>query len=477
MALRSLPERPDLEQLKLQARELQRAHRAGQLSAAARIAGHHPRQRNRGLREVLEGQFTLADSQLVVAREYGFESWAKLKHHVEVVQRCALLRPHPRFGEAVAALDGGELERLRALLRDDPSLVHARGELDPPYGYFTGATLLHHVAANPYRVPLPANIVEVARLLLDAGADPNALTSSPKGGNTTMALIITSAHCSEAGASAPLMDLLLARGAKLDVQSPEALRDSITNYGFQAADRMIQLGATMDVLAAAALGRVDVLRALFDAEGRLTSLPIRDGQVLSERDAIGLAFLHAYVAREREAAELLLEKDGNWNMIGVNNGTALHRATSGGDLPMVQRLVAKGADLNDRNNPFGATPISWAEHVHDQEVFDWMRRHCPVDLHDAVCFDLPEHVEARLAEDLGAVDRPIDQWHVPASTPLYWAAYLGRTQLAQRLLEKGADPNRLAGDGRTPLDIAEEKGRAETAALLRQHGARPSAEL
>ena len=153
-------------------------------------------------------------------------------------------------------------------------------------------------------------------------------------------------------------------------------------------------------------------------------------------------------------------------MIGVNNGTALHRATSGGDLSMVQRLVEKGADLNDRNNPFGATPISWAEHVHQQEVFDWMRAHCPVDLHDAVCFDLPEHVEARLAADPGAVDRAIDQWHVPGSTPLYWAAYLGKTHLARRLLEKGADPNRLAGDGHTTLDIAEDKGRTETAALL-----------
>ena len=413
----------------------------------------------------------------MIAREYGFTSWAKLKHHVEVVKRCARLRPHPRFAEAVAALDAGDVDRLRALLREDPALVQARGDLEPPYGYFTGATLLHHVAANPYRVPLPPNIVEVARLLLDAGADANALTVSPGGGNTTMALIITSAHCSTVGAAAPLMDLLLARGAKLDVRSPEALRDSITNYGFQAAEKMIQLGATMDVLAAAALGRMDVLRGLFDAGGRLTALPVRDGQRLSEPDAIGLAFLHAYVGREKEAADFLLEKDGNWNMIGVNNGTALHRATSGGDLPMVKRLVQKGADLNDRNNPFGATPISWAEHVHHQEVLDWMRAHCRVDLHDAVCFDLPEHVEARLAEDPGAVDRAIDQWHVPRSTPLYWAAYLGRTHLAKRLLDKGADPNQLAGDGRTPLDVAEEKGRTETAALLRQHGARPAAKL
>jgi uncharacterized protein len=81
-----------------------------------------------------------------------------------------------------------------------------------------------------------------------------------------------------------------------------------------------------------------------------------------QRDAIGLAMLFAYVREQSEAVEFLLEKDGNWNMVGVNNGTALHRAAGSGDLAMVMRLVAKGADVNDRNNPFTATPFSWAYH-------------------------------------------------------------------------------------------------------------------
>jgi len=45
----------------------------------------------------------------------------------------------------------------------------------PPYGYFSGAMLLHHVAGNPtWDRPLPKNIVEVARLLLEQGADADA---------------------------------------------------------------------------------------------------------------------------------------------------------------------------------------------------------------------------------------------------------------------------------------------------------------
>ena len=50
---------------------------------------------------------------------------------------------------------------------------------------------------------------------------------------------------------------------------------------------------------------------------------------------IGLALLFAYVNGRTGAVDFLLEKDGNWNMTGVNNGTALHRAAWEGDLAMV----------------------------------------------------------------------------------------------------------------------------------------------
>jgi hypothetical protein len=55
------------------------------------------------------------------------------------------------FDEALAALDAGDLEALRALVAAHPSLVRARTNLDPSHGYFMGATLLHHVAGNPDR--------------------------------------------------------------------------------------------------------------------------------------------------------------------------------------------------------------------------------------------------------------------------------------------------------------------------------------
>jgi ankyrin repeat protein len=405
-----------------------------------------------------------------------------LKHDVETADRVARFQPHPRFDEAVAAMDAGDLEGLRGLLASDPALVGARTNLEPPYDYFTGATLLHHVAGNPDRGrlsgklgPLPQNIVAIARLLLDSGAEVNATTLGPHGG-TTMGLVITSAQASEAGVAGPLMDLLLERGAVLDLKTPGALDAPLANHAPRAAEKMIALGAKPDLLAAAALGRMDMLRSAFDTTGRLRSFPRRAGKALSQRDAIGLAMLFAYVRKQSDAVDFLLEKDGNWNMIGVNNGTALHRATAG-DLAMVKRLVAKGADVNDRNNPFHATPLSWADHDQQTEVFQWMRDHTAVDLHDAVCFNLRDHVEARLREDPASVNNRIDQWNIPQSTPLDWAAKLNRTELAKLLLEKGADPNIVAGNRLTALDLAENAQAHEVVALIEARGGKRSAEL
>jgi ankyrin repeat protein len=277
----------------------------------------------------------------------------------------------------------------------------------------------------------------------------------------------------------------------LDLKSPDTLDDSLKNHAPRAAEKLIALGAKPDILAAAALGRLDILRAAFDEKGRLRARPRRDGKLMSARDAIGLALLYAYVRAQHDAVKFLFTLDGNWNMIGVNNGTALHRAAWDGDLSMVQRLVAKGADIHNRENPFVATPLSWAHYNKQIAVFTWMRTHCAIDIHDAAGFDLREHVEARLGGDPACVNGRIDQWDIPRSTPLHVATCPQyntidgsfsynraiRKQLVKLLLDTGADPNIVAGNGYTALDIAEAYDATGIATLLKRHGAMRAADL
>lgn len=71
---KSLPLRPNLEHLKQQAKDLLAAVRAQDSDALGRIAALFPSR----------AEFRLTDAQLVIAREYGFESWPRLKHHIEV---------------------------------------------------------------------------------------------------------------------------------------------------------------------------------------------------------------------------------------------------------------------------------------------------------------------------------------------------------------------------------------------------------
>src|SRR4051794_25794240 len=101
MPTRSLPQQPSLTQLKRQAHELHELYRAGKQSAAARIIANHPRLKRERPAVVLDDKLALADAQLVIAREYGFASWAALKHDVEAATRVAKYKSHPHFTEAV----------------------------------------------------------------------------------------------------------------------------------------------------------------------------------------------------------------------------------------------------------------------------------------------------------------------------------------------------------------------------------------
>ena len=103
-----------------------------------------------------------------------------------------------RFDEAVQTVITGDAAALKKLLQEDPGLIKARAPSEHR------STLLHYVGANGIEDELqktPPNAVEIARILLEAGAEVDALAETYGGGTnqTTLCLLVSSCHPAEAG--------------------------------------------------------------------------------------------------------------------------------------------------------------------------------------------------------------------------------------------------------------------------------------
>lgn len=83
----SLPDRPDLRQLRIQAKELKRAIEAGEREALDRVLTSHPKFAGRPAERMEGWHFTLRDAQVTIARELGFDSWKALVTEVEGAPR------------------------------------------------------------------------------------------------------------------------------------------------------------------------------------------------------------------------------------------------------------------------------------------------------------------------------------------------------------------------------------------------------
>src|SRR5713226_2387066 len=202
--------RATLDEYQQQAQALFEALRSGDEPAAWRFKWNHPSFRGKSVKDVRAATLDLEDAQVVVAQEYGFEKWADVAEFTDAVQRDGSVA---RFEAAVEAVVLGDLAALRSMLAEHPELVCARSTRRHH------ATLLHYVAANGVeseRQKTPANAVEVAKLLLDAGAEPDALADMYDHQCTTMSMLVSSCHPDKAGLQIALAELLLDYGAALD---------------------------------------------------------------------------------------------------------------------------------------------------------------------------------------------------------------------------------------------------------------------
>ena len=118
MPTRDLPSEPSLEHLKNQARALQRRVRAGDTEALAAVGEFHPRPAASTGESPGPAGFALADAQLVIARQYGFPSWSRLRRSTEVVIRpVASPRELARAFELIGARRAPALEQDRYFLQ------------------------------------------------------------------------------------------------------------------------------------------------------------------------------------------------------------------------------------------------------------------------------------------------------------------------------------------------------------------------
>jgi hypothetical protein len=347
MPVRRLPSNPNLDHLKYQAKDLLKAHATRNPEAAQRLREFHPRFNRATDAAIFDAQLSLSDAQLAIASEYGFPSWARLKKHIEKPTLADQLNlPHHKriedvtFRRAVELLDAGDVIGLRAHLNQRPNLVHQHVVFEGG-NYFRNPTLLEFAAENPVRHgTLPGNILEVTKVILDAGVERSAL-------NEALKLVSTGSVPRECRVQLPLIDLLCDYGA-----DPNSAAQATALHGeLEALHALIGHGARIDLPMAAALGRIEDARRL---------LPIADSEDRHLALSLASDFGHVDVVR------LLLdagEDPSRYNPVGGHSHTTpLHQAAGAGHDEVVRLLVERGARLDLKDILWQATPADWARH-------------------------------------------------------------------------------------------------------------------
>ena len=252
---------------------------------------------------------------MVLAREHSFESWPRFSKYVRELGQTN--SSFARFELAADAVINGDTAALAELLRRNPELVHAGS----PRAH--RSTLLHYVSANgveDYRQKTPANAVEIATILLDAGAAVDAVADA-YGKGTPLGLTATSIHPLRAGLLIPLLELLLARGAKLDFE------------------------------AAAGVGRIELVKTFFNRDGSLNHH--------ATKTQMESGFIWACEYGRAEVVDFLLQMGVDKKTYRQLKLTGLHWAAASGDIHTVNAPLKHGAPL-EAKNVWGGTPLGSA---------------------------------------------------------------------------------------------------------------------
>ena len=246
----------------------------------------------------------------------------------------------PVFKRAVDLIDAGDESGLRAHLKQHPGLARKRVVFEG-MNYFENPSLLQFIAENPTRRgSLPANIAEVARVILEAGATQEVL-------NRTLELVASSAVAQHYKVQAPLIELLCGYGADPN----HANRVAAIYAQLDAIHALLRAGARFTLPLATIMGRVEDARRL-----------IAEADDDDRQWAMAIAAQYGDV----EIMRLLLDAGVDPNRYnplgGHSHSTPLHQAAGSGHLASVRLLVERGANLDWKDTMWDATPAGWAQH-------------------------------------------------------------------------------------------------------------------
>ena len=343
-----LPERPSLEQLRKQAKDLLSAAQAGDASAFARLATHKPKLADpNSARKVV-----LADAQFAIAREYGFASWPRLKRHVELVQRPSDFH-EPTWGHHtwpfLMAVYDGRYDSVRQMLGETPILAHAE------YAYL-----------QPLHYAVMGGRLEMVTLLLEAGANPLAegWSGKPLGDDSPLARardreLPDIVRVLEEAAAKPLLPM----PERQDSPPDELGKLEITMSG--CGHRGDIDGALKMLNEHPYLAYAGLYEAVHQGHTRLARILLERGADPTKPWRWACWFtplMHSlrYARPNYEMATMLMEhgvKPDDRNGMGMST---LHILVGLGTVPAAAWLLDRGADINLRDHQFDSTPLAWA---------------------------------------------------------------------------------------------------------------------
>jgi hypothetical protein len=447
-----LPERPNLEQLKKQAKSLLHAAQRRDAEALRRFASVP--QFSRMATADAVAAVALHDAQLVIAREHGFASWNAMREEVEARSlsfdqavdefvRCAtggapgragrLLALHPRIATATlqTLLVLGDAASVERRLRDRPGLATEPGG---PLGW---EPLLYacHTCMHRDTPACADGLVAIARALCALGANPNAeyrWNWHPELPRTALwAAICEVRHL-------PLAEALLEGGA-----NPT---DGVSTH---------IAGSAGDIAA------LELLHSFgLDVNGIAGGVPPLVYMMMWTTDPSGPRWL--------------IEHGADPNLAWGDGGEGpLHVAARRWDVAMAELLVSHGADPM-RRSAEGRTPHTLAELSGNPDVAAWLLAHgakdelWPVERFVACCArgdragaDAMLAAQPRLRAEL----RP--EHHLM----LHRQAENGNAAVLETMLACGFDPRMTDKDNVTALHRAAMAGHADAVRALLRFGA------